>query len=75
VVIDVEIDNCCGGGHCGPVPGYTYECPVCEKSTMCRTRNGRALDVDESLTCSLCKEEITVVEVLSDGTFDFDFEL
>ena len=72
MIIDVEIDYCCGGGHCGPVPGYIYECPVCEKSTLCKT--GNSLKIDDSLTCNFCKEEITVVEELDDGTFDFDFE-
>ena len=73
MIIAVEADYCCGGGHCGPVPGYMYECPACEQSVLCRT--GNALRVDDSLTCALCEEEITVVEELDDGTFDFDFEL
>ena len=62
--LNLEPDYCCGGGHCGPLPGYTFQCPSCGKPTGCRT--GEALQPGEFLTCFLCKRRMKMVRELAD---------
>jgi len=64
-------DFCCGGGHCGPMPGYFFTCPQCGEESSCRT--GYELNVGDSLSCFLCKTEFKSVEKHHD--FEFNFEL
>ena len=68
--ITLTPDYCCGGGHCGPMPGYFYECPHCENETQART--GFELQEGDALTCCLCKEKITAIEKKSNFTFIFN---
>ena len=69
--ISLSPDFCCGGGHCGPMPGYFYTCPHCEQETQART--GDELREGESLKCTLCKEEIFATKKLT--AFKFEFQL
>ena len=70
--LTLEPDDCCGGGHCGILPGYFYVCPHCGKDTGCRT--GDYLNVDESLTCFLCQKKIKALEKVSDFEYKFVLE-
>ena len=67
--ITLTPDYCCGGGHCGPMPGYFYKCPHCGEETQART--GFELEAGEKLKCSLCKESITATNQLSKFKFEF----
>jgi len=67
--LSLEPDYCCGGGHCGPLPGYVFDCPSCGKRTGCRL--GDYLNVGEILTCYLCKVRIRAIE--QTGEFEYIF--
>ena len=64
-------DYCCGGGHCGPMPGYRYKCPHCDKSANCRTYY--PLKVGDSLKCNICNGKIEAKNKIEE--FKFEFEL
>jgi hypothetical protein len=64
--LHLEPDYCCGGGHCGPLPGYTFQCPSCGKPSGCRTEE--PLQVGQSLICFLCKRRMRMVGAV--GEFD-----
>ena len=68
--IELSPDYCCGGGHCGPLPGYYFDCPHCELESSCRT--GYELQVGGKLTCFTCKGTITATERISEFVFTFD---
>lgn len=61
-------DHCCGGGHCGPVPGYDFHCPFCDKDTGCRT--GTALKEGRTFKCMSCRKAMIVDEVLEVPYFE-----
>jgi len=67
----LEPDFCCGGGHCGPLPGYIYVCPGCGQETGCRT--GDYLEVGETLTCYLCQRQIRATEQMDEFEYRFVF--
>ncbi len=54
-------DHCCGGGHCGPLPGYEFNCPLCNEETLCRT--GYPLKVEQRFKCIKCKGSLKVLEI------------
>ena len=64
-------DYCCGGGHCGPLPGYFYNCPYCDEETNFKT--GNSLKLGEIMECEFCSGLIQVVKQY--GEFEMDFEL
>ena len=68
--IQLAPDFCCGGGHCGPLPGYFYDCPHCEAEANCRT--GAELQVGEKLTCFNCRGQIEAKERISQFTYKFE---
>ena len=68
--IELTPDFCCGGGHCGPLPGYFFVCPDCEQDTNCRT--GYELQLGEKLTCFFCKAEFEAKEKFNDYSFEFE---
>lgn len=70
--ITLSPDYCCGGGHCGPLPGYFFQCPHCNVDTQCRT--GYALQVEEHLSCTFCKGKIKAKKQLSEFQFEFEFD-
>ncbi|WDE96943.1 hypothetical protein PQO03_03080 [Lentisphaera profundi] len=70
--ITLTPDYCCGGGHCGPMPGYFYECPHCEVETQART--GYELEEGDELKCCLCKESITATKKKSNFKFEFSID-
>lgn len=67
----LEPDYCCGGGHCGPLPGYTFVCPSCHMPSGCRT--GEHLRPGELLTCYLCQRQLRLVRELSDFHLVFNY--
>lgn len=67
----LEPDYCCGGGHCGPLPGYFFTCPSCGEETACRL--GDYLQAGEILTCYLCRREMKAVDQLADFEYTFVF--
>ncbi len=67
--LQLEPDYCCGGGHCGPLPGYTFTCPSCGKESGCRL--GDYLQPTQVLTCFLCQREMRAVDQL--GEFEYRF--
>ena len=67
----LEPDFCCGGGHCGPLPGYLYVCPGCGQETGCRT--GDYLEIGETLTCYLCQRQIRATEQIDEFEYRFVF--
>jgi hypothetical protein len=71
VTINLSPDYCCGGGHCGPLPGYFFQCPHCNVDSQCRT--GYPLEINEHLSCTFCKGKVKAVKQLSE--FQFEFEL
>ena len=71
VTLNLSPDYCCGGGHCGPLPGYFYQCPHCNLDSQCRT--GYALAIDEHLSCTFCKGKITAVKQNSEFQFEFEY--
>ncbi|MCH2207181.1 MAG: hypothetical protein MK132_15100 [Lentisphaerales bacterium] len=72
VTINLSPDYCCGGGHCGPLPGYFYVCPHCNMDTQCRT--GYALQVGEHLSCTFCKGKVKATKQLSEFKFEFEYD-
>lgn len=54
-------DYCCGGGHCGPLPGYEFHCPACDEDSLCRT--GYPLKVSQKFKCIKCKQKFSVLEI------------
>jgi len=71
ITLNLTPDYCCGGGHCGPLPGYFFQCPHCDLDTQART--GYALKIEEHLKCTFCKGKIKATKQLSE--FSFEFEL
>ena len=69
ITLQLTPDYCCGGGHCGPLPGYFYQCPHCDMDAQART--GYALNVAEELKCNTCKGKIKAVKQLSEFQFEF----
>ncbi len=65
----LEPDYCCGGGHCGRLPGYIFTCPSCGKESGCRL--GDYLEPGQVLTCFLCKREMRALAQL--GEFEYRF--
>jgi hypothetical protein len=65
--LEMNEDYCCGGGHCGPLPGYTFACPLCEKDSICRT--GVPLKEGKKFKCLSCKEQFTVVTLVNKNNF------
>jgi len=63
-------DYCCGGGHCGELPGYTFTCPSCESHSFCRT--GSPLNVGEDFKCLRCKKSMKVLTIQEEN---FEVEL
>lgn len=72
MMLKMTIDYCCGGGHCGPVPGYEFTCPECGKESACRT--GFALKVGQSFACLRCKSIIKVNAIREDSLFEVETE-
>jgi len=68
--INLTPDYCCGGGHCGPLPGYYFKCPLCDKDSSART--GSELRPGESLQCFLCKGKIKAITRQGEYTYDFE---
>ncbi len=69
MIINLEVDNCCWGGHCGPVPGYYYKCPICNEETDAKAFF--QLKVGDVLKCNTCGGVIEAVEKIDDLTFEF----
>jgi hypothetical protein len=69
-ILEMTEDYCCGGGHCGPLPGYNFHCPACDKDTYCRT--GKPLKEGQTFKCLRCKKAMTVLSM--DGS-SFEVEL
>lgn len=65
--LKMTVDFCCGGGHCGPIPGYDFECPKCKKFSGCRT--GEALEKGDVFKCAYCEDKFEVQQVLEDSYF------
>ena len=72
IIITLTPDYCCGGGHCGPLPGYFYQCPHCNMDSQCRT--GYPLSLDEHLKCSFCKGPIKAIKQNSEFQFEFEYD-
>ena len=62
--LTLQPDYCCGGGHCGPLPGYFFQCPSCGKPSGCRT--GEPLQPGQILTCYLCKRRMRMIRELAE---------
>jgi DNA-directed RNA polymerase subunit RPC12/RpoP len=69
--IKLTPDYCCGGGHCGPMPGYYYKCPHCNEETSAKSFD--SLKVGERLKCTICQGKIEAVT--KNDEFDFEFKL
>jgi hypothetical protein len=67
--IEMSEDYCCGGGHCGPLPGYNFHCPSCDVDSFCRT--GNPLRIQQKFKCLRCKTEMKVIEIHG-STFKID---
>ena len=67
----LEPDYCCGGGHCGPLPGYDFRCPSCGKDSA--DRLGDYLQVGEILTCYFCRRRMRAIERIGDFEYRFEF--
>ena len=61
-------NHCCGGGHCGPLPGYDFNCPQCHKEAYAPT--GEPLKPKDLFSCSQCQSEFEVIGELSDNYFE-----
>jgi len=59
--VEMSEDYCCGGGHCGPLPGYEFHCPLCHNDSLCRT--GYPLKLGQTFKCLKCKEPLKVLEI------------
>jgi hypothetical protein len=70
IEITLTPDYCCGGGHCGPMPGYIYKCPYCNEDTNAQTFD--YLKVGQGLICAVCKEEMKAVKKISEFVFEFE---
>jgi hypothetical protein len=69
IEITLTPDYCCGGGHCGPMPGYFYKCPSCNEETSSKSFDH--LKVGDSLLCICCGGEIEAVDKISEFVFKF----
>ena len=69
--LSLEPDYCCGGGHCGPLPGYTFTCPSCGKETGCRL--GDVLLPGQILTCFLCQREMKALTQIAEFEYSFAY--
>ncbi len=49
---------CCGGGHCGILPGYDFICPQCGFDTYAPT--GEPLKEGEKFICNHCASHFQV---------------
>lgn len=70
VTLELELYNCCGGGHCGPQPGYFFTCPKCNTEDVIG-RTYYPLVEGDKLKCGECGERITVTKKISDTKFTF----
>lgn len=68
--IEMTEDYCCGGGHCGPLPGYTFQCPACNSHSFCRT--GYPLKAGENFKCLRCKTSMEVISI-SGNVFEVSY--
>ena len=62
-------DYCCGGGHCGELPGYTFQCPSCNSESFCRT--GKPLKASQTFKCLKCKQVFSVLSI-KDSSFSVE---
>jgi hypothetical protein len=62
--IQMTEDYCCGGGHCGELPGYTFHCPLCSTDSFCRT--GKPLNKTERFKCLRCKTVMEILDISGD---------
>ncbi len=69
ITLELELYNCCGGGHCGPQPGYFFTCPKCNEEDIGRTYY--PLDKNDKMKCSFCQQVLTVTKKISDTKFTF----
>ncbi len=70
VTLELEPYNCCGGGHCGPQPGYLFTCPNC-KLDDALGKTGYPLIEGDVLQCEDCGNALTVTKKISDTKFTF----
>ena len=70
ITLELELYNCCGGGHCGPQPGYMYACPDCKFDDVIG-RTGYPLAKGDILKCGECGFVLTVTKKISDTKFTF----
>ena len=63
----MQENHCCGGGHCGPLPGYDFICPLCKKDAYAPT--GDPLQTHAFFTCSQCASRFQV-KGIRDNVFD-----
>lgn len=70
--LQLEPDYCCGGGHCGPLPGYRFTCPRCEKYSGCRL--GDYLEIGQALTCYFCECRMRATKQLGEFEYRFTFD-
>ena len=68
-IIKLEPDYCCGGGHCGILPGYFYECPYCQEEANMRL--GTYLELEQTLQCDYCHKSILAKKKINDFCFEF----
>lgn len=69
--IQMYENYCCGGGHCGVLPGYDFKCPECSRDSYAQT--GEPLYVLDEFSCSSCGTSFQVTRVLSDNHFEIAF--
>ncbi len=70
VTLDLEPYHCCGGGHCGPLPGYIYNCPKCNEEDVIGM-TGYPLVKGDILRCGECLHKLKVIKKISDTKFTF----
>ena len=72
VRISLQPDYCCGGGPCGPMPGYFYKCPFCNEETSFKTK--AFLELGDVLSCDVCFKNIKAKKKITPFVFDFTLE-
>lgn len=71
ITLELKPYNCCGGGHCGPLPGYFFICPKCDEDALGKTYY--PLEEKDTIRCNMCRHELTVIKKNSDTQFTFTF--
>ena len=66
--IEMYENYCCGGGHCGPLPGYDFACPQCGLDSYAQT--GEPLNVRDTFSCVLCQANFQVLRTRGDNDFE-----